>query len=703
MKKQMIATCVLFLLILIPIHSHAAEGEGKRRSVMLIYDDSGSMRTSGNVEVDRWKYANYALQSFVGLLDSKDRFSYVAMSNPTSEITVTLAKRQEEINQLRSVDKFKDTPFQSVDTAIEAMKRQMKGNESDEYWFMIVTDGAFNDLQVTNPAQYASNKKMMTDTLQNFMQFTNDNHISIHFLLITMESNISNEERQQMNTFKEIWKQTTNGLVLSSDGEDGIIRSVNEAAALISNRDPFSNIEDVLKLTVKDATISFVSPFPMRRITVVEQEHINNIVGLSDKAATTEGPFLMSAPKMPMLGGAVVHVEHRDGSVMKPGTYTIQLEKPVDASKSLKVLVEPALDFTVNLFEKSGNQLNKSEGNLYVGSTAIIEARPTDLPIHPTDYTASYKQNGQTFEMKWNEERKAFQYTTTVGNELLQGNVVMSIKGFYQQTKEIRIHPVSKPTFTLQLLTSNWKDNVANLSNSPPIIVQPLLDGKPMSEADIAALHTTLSLTKHVNIEIQQQGTKLYVYPRAYFSQLFNFTETGKVEASLQLESQRYGKASVVIPFEVSDSSFWKRFNILFQQVLPLSILFLILVILVIGWVSRARFHRRAFIQYELDQSLYTEWIHTAEPELLQGSWWKHYVGIPFRAERRTVQAVTFIAKKRTKAVQIAKESQCAGMIIDGSVLKEEEVGIAVRTLYPNETLVIERGYGKETYKYECE
>ncbi|GAA3324114.1 hypothetical protein GCM10020331_050690 [Ectobacillus funiculus] len=48
-----------------------AEKEGpKKRAVALVYDDSGSMRNGK----DRWKYASYALQSFIGLLDERDSF-----------------------------------------------------------------------------------------------------------------------------------------------------------------------------------------------------------------------------------------------------------------------------------------------------------------------------------------------------------------------------------------------------------------------------------------------------------------------------------------------------------------------------------------------------------------------------------------------------------------------------------------------------
>lgn len=49
------------------------------------------------------------------------------------------------------------------------------------------------------------------------------------------------------------------------------------------------------------------------------------------------------------------------------------------------------------------------------------------------------------------------------------------------------------------------------------------------------------------------------------------------------------------------------------------------------------------------------DWLYQSEPELLRNKWWNHYFGIPFRAERKTVQSVTFIAKKGSKSVFVAK------------------------------------------------
>ena len=60
---------VVFIYMVTSFWTFAKGEEAKERVVSLVYDDSGSMRNN-----DRWKYANYALQSLVALLDEKINF-----------------------------------------------------------------------------------------------------------------------------------------------------------------------------------------------------------------------------------------------------------------------------------------------------------------------------------------------------------------------------------------------------------------------------------------------------------------------------------------------------------------------------------------------------------------------------------------------------------------------------------------------------
>lgn len=65
-----------------------------------------------------------------------------------------------------------------------------------------------------------------------------------------MEEDLGQQEKEQLNTFKEIWKKEINGVTMPSSGEDGIVKSVNQVAALVANRDPFSSVESIVKTKV---------------------------------------------------------------------------------------------------------------------------------------------------------------------------------------------------------------------------------------------------------------------------------------------------------------------------------------------------------------------------------------------------------------------------------------------------------------------
>ncbi len=77
---------------------------------------------------DRWKYANYALQSLVALLDEKDTFSYVPMSRPEEafQLALTNEKRQTEINQIGAWKHYLNTPFRAVETAMQSIKKRSR-------------------------------------------------------------------------------------------------------------------------------------------------------------------------------------------------------------------------------------------------------------------------------------------------------------------------------------------------------------------------------------------------------------------------------------------------------------------------------------------------------------------------------------------------------------------------------------------------
>ncbi|NSL67675.1 vWA domain-containing protein [Bacillus toyonensis] len=699
MKIRICATFMLFLFIwLHPYWTFAKGEEAKERVVSLVYDDSGSMRNN-----DRWKYANYALQSLVALLDEKDTFSYVPMSKPNNPLNISLMKdkRQTEIEGIGAWKTYLNTPFSAVETAMQSIKKEADIDGKREFWLIVLTDGAFNDLEKDK----VGGKEQITKQLTDFKKEMDVKKVSLHPILITMEEDLGQQEKEQLNTFKEIWKKEINGVTMPSSGEDGIVKSVNQVAALVANRDPFSSVESIVKTKVVGKKVEITTPFPLKRMTLVRQSPSlsNYQVTQISKPLQLQSSFSIHAPGEAKLFGNIVHISTENQEVIKPGTYTIEVDRDIE-KEGLQVLVEPALNYTVSTYDKDDNS-QKNVEEMYEGVTAVIEAKPTELPIQSSYFQAEVEIDGKQYPMKWNDKRHVFYYETKIGKGLVRGKVHMNIKGFYRQTKEFKIETTEKPKLSLQTVTKDYEEKVTNLENSKPFILQPKLDGKLMTEGAVKKLLKSTGVTskQSINYEIKQRGNQIYVYPRPYYSDTFNFTDTGTVEATIVIQDAKLQEVKKQISLHIQSAPFYEKYALIFKFVIPITLLLLVVGIIVLGWIVRPRFHRKALLYYEWDQEVAKDWLYQSEPELLRNRWWKHYFGIPFRAERKTVQSVTFIAKKGSKSVLVAKESQVVGMIIDGMFITEEEVGMEHKTLYPNELLLIDRGYGKEIYKYECE
>ncbi|HFK1783921.1 vWA domain-containing protein [Bacillus cereus] len=698
MKIRICATFMLFLFICLPLSAYAKGEEAKERVVSLVYDDSGSMRNN-----DRWKYANYALQSLVALLDEKDKFSYVPMSKPNEPLNISLTKdkRQTEIEGIGAWKTYLNTPFSAVETAMQSIKKEADIDGKREFWLIVLTDGAFNDLEKDK----VGGKEQILQKLAQFKKEMDAKKISLHPVLITMEEDLGQQEKEQLNTFKEIWKKEINGVTMPSSGEDGIVKSVNQVAALVANRDPFSSVESIVKTKVVGKRVEITTPFPLKRMTLVRQSSSlpDYQVTQISKPLQLQSSFSIHAPGEAKLFGNIVHISTENEEVIKPGTYTIEVDQDIE-KEGLQVLVEPALNYTVSTYAKDDSS-QKNVEEMYEGVTAVIEARPTELPVQSSYFQAEVEIDGKQYAMKWNDKRHVFYYETKLGKGLVRGKVHMNIKGFYRQTKEFKIETAEKPKLSLQTVTKDYEEKVTNLENSKPFVLQPQLDGKSMTEEAVKKLLKSTGVTskQSINYEIKQHGNQIYVYPRPYYSDTFNFTDTGTVEATIVMQDSKLQEVKKNITFHIQDAPFYEKYALIFKFVIPITLLLLVVGIIVLGWIVRPRFHRKALLYYEWDQEVAKDWLYQSEPELLRNKWWNHYFGIPFRAERKTVQSVTFIAKKGSKSVFVAKESQVVGMIIDGMFITEDEVGMEHKTLYPNELLLIDRGYGKEIYKYECE
>ena len=193
-KKTLILVMTIFAAVTIflktDVKAESLGTENIQKIVSVVYDNSGSMKAGDTPTVDptvkkaRYRYATYALQMLIGLLNDNDKLIINPMNDTKGNwkgegIEVDLTgdinnpnKRNDVIEDLfynptTSTDTNVEgkipivtggnTPFNSVNNAIESFKKITNGkglptseeytdeDKNTEYWLVILTDGVFNE------------------------------------------------------------------------------------------------------------------------------------------------------------------------------------------------------------------------------------------------------------------------------------------------------------------------------------------------------------------------------------------------------------------------------------------------------------------------------------------------------------------------------------------------------------------------------
>ena len=126
MKRIMsllLAVLILFPVVAGVILPISAESMYIRKIVSVVYDDSGSMMG------DKWAYANYAMQTFCGMLNSEDQLfvtymSHTQWSNSYDPVKMDLSAGgiQGSVAAIRGHNDSGSTPYKAVQIAYDTLK-----------------------------------------------------------------------------------------------------------------------------------------------------------------------------------------------------------------------------------------------------------------------------------------------------------------------------------------------------------------------------------------------------------------------------------------------------------------------------------------------------------------------------------------------------------------------------------------------------
>jgi hypothetical protein len=730
-KFAHIIISLLLLLPLIPTITFSNDSLPKRRIVTLIYDDSGSMWTATNQQpIDNWKYANYALQSLVGLLDSNDELNVIPMSNPTELRSIRLEKRQRQnqMNMIKAWEGKKSTPIQTISTAIEEIKKRSIEQPHAEYWLIVLTDGVFVELDPnykTNTKQSVLQVRKQTESnLKELTESMRLKDISFNSVIVTIESNLSAQHKDIMGDLKLLWYQSTNGTVIESDSEDKIVESINQVGALITNRDPDETKLFNLNARFKDNRVNLESPLPLRRITILHQTRkngpavgINDVILNGNKQPKLEGPFVIQSPSDPLrlssdIKGSIFHIKQGEsGEVIKEGKYAIEFSSDVtpDQRMNLRFLAEPAVDFTVKVNKVNPDgTLTDDESSFYAGSNMILDVKLVQsesqkpIPMDKVDkdiFEITSMVDNQKLPLIWNKKRNTFSTTFQLsGKEKVNADVKVQIEGLYQKEKSIQFMGRLARKFELKRVDyGEWNAKVDELEKGMPIEVIPLVNGKEMSTEELSELFanvTAKSAGHRIDYQLSQRSNRILIKPEKQGPTLS--TSTGTIPVQVALTGQSPTEyAALDFDIFIEDVPWYVRYG----TYLIILIVLVVLSILIYGIIRKPRFaNERISMQYERYLVISGQKIPQGQPSIenFKTNFMERWL-IPFKPEQKSIHGLLFKATENPDQIRLTSSSQHSTMIVAGTELGDDSGKKDIR-LYSNDEIKIEEQPNIEIY-----
>jgi hypothetical protein len=338
------------------------------RTVLLVYDDSGSMR-----DFDRHVFANYAMQNLVALLDPGDRLEVVRMS--LRDRWVTLLPETNPRTAIEAVAAWPTpgatpTPYEAVQTATARLKSlRAEGDDDDtDYWLIVVSDGEFNEFEANATRELSTIRSEVEELSRHFA----GRKLGVLYLGIGPDA----------QDYARAWEAAGVTTFLARTSES-IIDAMFDIAALVTGRDPESG-ESASGLRARfpgDGTIEVVTELPLRRLVVfhqgseplslrVDQARSRIVDASGTSTPVSVGPPL-SARRGPLFSVVNVVSGERLFQVMGPGTFSLALEAD-------RIVLPAALRFLPDVALSLEVESQTSRARTCAGETVTLLARLSD-------------------------------------------------------------------------------------------------------------------------------------------------------------------------------------------------------------------------------------------------------------------------------------------------------------------------------------
>ena len=516
----LLVAVITLLTVSVMAVSVSAESLYIRKIVSVVYDDSTSMKAS------KWSNANYAMQSFCGMLNSEDQLyiTYMSRSNkdeeqPPERVDLSSGGIQNSVNKIKNHSEKDKTPFNAVEIAFNKLASINDPNPNTQYWLVVITDGSFNDY---SEEPYDEQKEILNKKFSEYAGETmpNGTNPQITFLSIG-EDVVSPDEAKEKGIFTyhaETAQDINNKMSDMADKVSGRTRLAKDSIVMTDSR-----------------TVEVKSSIPLLNIAVVAHgSHAKVIKALHNNEVDIPVSRRVSMSfdgNNDLVGGAFLLGD--SVRAIGAGAYEITFDSDVNL-EDLVILFEPALDMrmaiSVNGKEiKDDKELeNLSEKDKISVSCKIYEMG-SDKEINPsllppdTRYEITVSEEGNVVKRVSGKEMLLSDYELkNVETEISAAAVITGFNPIDRSEKFTPAAFVPKVVYTVEsaVVGSNSikYDNVGENTDTA-ISFSFFADGQMLTDKEaVKALEPAVSVTPEGNggkLEYTDDGKMIFVPDKA--------------------------------------------------------------------------------------------------------------------------------------------------------------------------------------------
>lgn len=676
----------LFFFLLLLSFQVAAQN----RAVVLVFDDSGSMRGAPFLSVD------YAMQMVVGLLHPQDELFYIKGSNAYKPESIDITDKKQAIETVQSWTNRGGQGFYGM---FEVAMEQLSSVEwaEKEKWLIVTADGEWSDL-----------KGDKQTALSDFLKATDTN---IVFLNI-------NDTQEGKNTLYPL---------LSNFELVDLYQALPEAEQL---RPELVKIATTLSayptkgfdVKSKGNSVSFTSELPIQEILILEQAAVSpdklssvNAVKVADKVLEIDNIIDLSTfsvmrnwktpeAKAARLSAKMTRINDRPGIIPAGTTIAIDFDRNINLDHleflpkvAAKLIVEAkpiGKDFK-DVQEQNYQICDTEEEALIIAKLVALDGSPLSPDIlEKATVTARY--NGGTLPLKLHGE--IFSNKIKLDTTLTRVSVTAFYEGYLNLRSEVmELEKVHCPKLKAENLRIEKSISVLDLDTKIQYEVLPqiMLEDKNITQEVYEDLRLKELSNTGISFKMsKKEGKFLFeTYTLASWLCVACLEKSGQdsvIYTMIVPEREFEKQTTITLVVNKTDANFWTKCSgCLFR-------LFLLLLFMLYLWgiLQKPRFDRSALITYRR----VTEYVPSRDRNYeLRTNFFNRYL-VPFIAEKKIVQGVLFEAGTDDSYLTLPKKSQKKGMYIQNNEIQKP--GTQERQLIANGKLEIRRKNRTDEFIY---